>query len=356
MLYIHYSRFKVKVGRVCRAAVITAMAAAGTLALSPAAHAQTEPVNLGTARSYAVFGGASIDNRHGTRVTGNVAVSPGTLLTGFPPGVIDGDRNLGDPAAAAIRSHLVNAYNDIEARTPTGVLPRQLGGTTVGPGVYDSSTDAFAIDGSLTLDAQGDPDAVFIFRAATLNTARVSNVSLIRGAKSDNVFWQLSHSAQIGVYATFRGTVLAEDWAQVDFGANVIGRVAALIHSVTITGTETITQTRIGLPDERPTFTTLTSDPNPSTLGQPVAFRVEVRPVEGTLIPQGEVLLRRRSVVLAAGFLDPQGRITFTVSNLARGQHRINAVYLGGDTFDNEDPVHHAGSESAPVFQVVLLP
>ncbi|WP_113701628.1 ice-binding family protein [Nonomuraea lactucae] len=355
MLHADISAFLVKTRRCWRAAALVTVAAASTLVtLSPAASAQ-EPVDLGVARSFAVFGGASVDNRHGTRVTGNLGVSPGSLVTGFPPGVIDGERHPGDATAAAVRADLVEAYNDMETRLPTGSLPQQLGGTTRGPGVYDSLTDGFNIDGSLTLDAQGDPDAVFIFRAETLVTARVSNISLIRGAKSENVFWQLSHSARIGVYSTFRGTLIAEDWAAVDFGANVIGRVAALIHSVTITGTESTPVTRIGLPNEPPTITRLSSEPNPSLLGQPVTFTAEVDPVTGTLVPQGEVLLKRRSVVLGATFLDAAGRATFTISNLARGQHRIVAVYLGGDTFEGEDPVHFSGSTSQPVFQIVQL-
>lgn len=157
------------------------------------------------------------------------------------------------------------------------------------------------------------------------------------------------------MYSTFRGTLLVDDWAAVDFGANVIGRVFAFVHSVTITGTEnTSVFTRIGLPDEPPTITTLTSQPNPSVVGQPVTFTATVQPVTGTLVPQGEVLLKRRSVVLGATFLDASGHATFVVSNLARGQHRIVAVYLGGDTFQNEDPVHHAGSKSETVFQIVL--
>ncbi|WP_180903502.1 ice-binding family protein [Nonomuraea indica] len=337
-------------------AVVTVMAASTLVALSPAAHAQ-EPVDLGAARPFAVFGGASVDNRHATRVTGDLGVSPGSLVTGFPPGVVDGDRHIGDATAANARIAAVNAYNDIVSRVPTGSLPAQLGGTTRGPGIWDSQTGAFAIDGSLTLDAQGNPDAVFIFRAETLNTARVSNISLLRGAKTENIFWQIGHSARIGVYSTFRGTLLVDDFAAVDFGANVIGRVFAFVHSVTIIGTEnTSVVTRIGLPDEPPTITTLTSEPNPSLVGQPVTFTATVKPVDGTLVPQGEVLLKRRSVVLGATFLDATGRATFVLSNLARGQHRIVAVYLGGDTFQNEDPVRHSGSTSQPVFQVVLLP
>lgn len=109
--------------------VVTAMAASTLVALSPAANAQ-EPVDLGAARPFAVFAGASVDNTHNTRVTGDLGVSPGSLVTGFPPGVVDGDRHVGDATAANARIAAVNAYNDIVSRVPTGSLPQQLGGTT----------------------------------------------------------------------------------------------------------------------------------------------------------------------------------------------------------------------------------
>ncbi|WP_231893935.1 ice-binding family protein, partial [Rhodococcus sp. EPR-279] len=161
----------------------------------PAAEAQPTTVELGTAESYAVLAGSKITNTGPSRIGGNVGVSPGVgvepFITGFPPGELtSGVINDRNSVAAQAKADLSTGYDDAAGRpgaTSTGV---ELGGQTLLAGLYGSGT--FGLTGTLTLDAQGNSNAVFIFQAAsTLITASDSSVSLINGANPCNVFWQI---------------------------------------------------------------------------------------------------------------------------------------------------------------------
>ncbi|MDP9848479.1 ice-binding family protein [Streptosporangium lutulentum] len=152
------------------------------------AGAPQPPVSLGTAGSFAVLAGST--------VTGNLGLSPGTAVTGFPPGTVNGTIHAADATAEQAKTDLTAAYDDAAARTPAATVPTELGGTTVTPGVYTSAAGTFGITGNLTLNAQGDPNAVFVFQAAsTLVTASASTVTLTGGAQASNVFWQVGSSA-----------------------------------------------------------------------------------------------------------------------------------------------------------------
>ncbi|MFC6085450.1 ice-binding family protein [Sphaerisporangium aureirubrum] len=160
------------------------------------AAAPQAPVELGTAADYAVLAGSTITSTGATVVTGDVGLSPGTSVTGFPPGTVSGTVHTADAAAETAKADLTAAYVDAAGRAPATTVPTQLGGTTVNPGLYASAAGTFQITGELTLDAQGDPDAVFIFQtASTLTTASASTVTLTGGAQADNVFWQVGRSA-----------------------------------------------------------------------------------------------------------------------------------------------------------------
>jgi hypothetical protein len=163
-------------------------------------------VPLGTASTYGVLAGSTVTNTGPSAVTGNLGLSPGTAVSGFPPGTVTGTINTAALAAAA-ETDLLAAYADAVGRTPVTVAS-QLGGQTLAAGVYNSAAGTFAIDGILTLDGQNNPNAVFIFQAAsTLTTlagapgAPASQVVLIRGAQPGNVFWQIGSSATLGTYS-----------------------------------------------------------------------------------------------------------------------------------------------------------
>ena len=145
-----------------------------------------------------------------TTVDGDLGLSPGTSVTGFAPGQVDGTFHAADAVALQAKSDLVAAYDDAAGRPTTATVPVELGGSTKTPGVYASPAGTFGITGTLTLDAQGDPNAVFIFKAAsTLITASASSVDLVNGARSSNVFWIVGSSATLGTYSILRGNILA---------------------------------------------------------------------------------------------------------------------------------------------------
>ncbi len=201
------------------------------------------PVALGTASSFTLLAGSTITSTGGTIINGDVGVHPGTTFTyGVPPAIVNGTVHLGDATAATAKADLLIAYNDAASRATDLTIGTELGGTTRTPGVYDSAAGTFGITGTLTLDAGGDPNAVFIFKtASTLTTAAGnSNVVLTNGAKSENVYWKVGSSATLGTNTHFEGTILAQASITATTGSTVKGRLLALDGAVTvdsITGT-----------------------------------------------------------------------------------------------------------------------
>ncbi len=205
-------------------------------------------VNLGTADDFAVLAGTGITNTGSSVINGDIGSYPTATITGFPPGIVNGTNHAGDVVTQGAKTDLVTAYNNAAGQTPVSTVPTELGGTTKTAGVYDSAAGTFGITGTLTLDAQGDPNAVFIFKtASTLITAGSSNVNLINGAQPCNVFWQVGSSATLGTNSTFKGNILALTSATLTTGANVEGRVLARNGAVTL-DTNTITKATCALP------------------------------------------------------------------------------------------------------------
>jgi hypothetical protein len=166
---------------------------------STAALAQEVPVGLGTADSFAVLAGSTITNTGPTTITGDVGLHPGTAVTGFDSVTLDGEQHIDDAVAEQAKVDLVAAYDDAAGRTPVTTVATELGGATLLGGVYDSETGTFGITGTLTLDAEGDPNTVWVFQAAsTLITATDSGVDLINGADACNVYWQVGSSRPSG--------------------------------------------------------------------------------------------------------------------------------------------------------------
>ncbi len=210
---------------------------------APADFAFTKPVALGSAASFAILAGSAVTNTGLTLLTGSVGLSPGVAVTGLLTPPNNGVLHAADDAAVQAKADLAAAYDDVASRPVTGSIPVELGGTTVTPGVYASPAGTFGITGTVTLDAGGDPNAVFIFRAAsTLITASASRVKLVNGAQASNVFWLVGSSATLGTYSVLRGNVLALASITVTTGTTVDGRLLAHTGAVTL-DTNVITRT-----------------------------------------------------------------------------------------------------------------
>jgi hypothetical protein len=196
------------------------------------------PCVFGTASSFAVLAGSTVTNTGPTVVSGgSVGVSPSAAVTGFPPGVVAPPFivHAGDAVAAQAQTDTTAAYNCLAGQTPTQILTGQdLGGLTLVPGVYFFS-DLAQLNGTLTLDAQGDPDAVFSFQiGSTLTTASGSSVVVINGNHLCNVNWQVGSSATLGTVTSFAGNIVALSSITVGTGASTSGALLARNGAVTL--------------------------------------------------------------------------------------------------------------------------
>jgi hypothetical protein len=221
------------------AGVLTLLVAVAVVAVTPTrASAVATEVDLGTADSFAVLGGSAVTNTGPSVINGDLGVSPGSSVTGFPPGIVNGAVHVTDAVAAQAQNDLTTAYNDAAGQAPDVVFPDdppvELGGRTLTPGVYNAPVSA-GITGTLTLDAENDPDAVWVFQiGSTLTTASNSEVALINGASPCNVFWQIGSSATLGTDSDFVGTIMALTSISATTGANIEGRALARNGAVTL--------------------------------------------------------------------------------------------------------------------------
>lgn len=226
----HYLDVKSKT-RVAAVAFIAALFAVSSLHIVTA----QETVALETADPFAILAGSTVTNDGSSHITGDIGLHPGTSITGFGDATVDGDFHIADEVAEKAKADLLNAYNDAFARPTNDTLATELGGNEVLPGVYDSSAGTFEITNELTLNAQGDPDAVWIFKmASTLTTAVDSSVLLTNGAQACNVFWQVGSSATINDGSDVKGNVLAQTSISMKDGAALEGRALALDGAVTL--------------------------------------------------------------------------------------------------------------------------
>lgn len=193
-------------------------------------------LELGQARSFVVLGGSTVTNTGSSSLDGDLGVSPGTAVTGFPPGTKSGSTHAGDAPAAQAMSDLGRAFEDAAGRSTNPVsLAGNLGGRTLSPGLYKSSSSLEISSGDLTLDAGGDANAVFIFQIASALTVTSGRaVILSGGAQAANVFWQVGSSATLGTKSVFHGTILAGQSITLANGAALTGRALARVGAVTL--------------------------------------------------------------------------------------------------------------------------
>jgi len=221
------------------------------LALCPAA-ATAQPqstINLGSAGSYAVLAGSTVTNTGLSVVNGNLGVWPGSAVTGFGPGRVNGAEDAGNTAAHHAQASLTIAYNDAAGRTSTDLvkIAGDLGGRTLAPGLY-KSTSTLAITGHLTLHGSG----VYIFQIASgLTVNSSSGIVLSGGANAADVFWQVGSSATLGTTSDFKGTILALTAISVATGGTLDGRALAQHAAVTLDSDVVTIQVPIVVPPVR---------------------------------------------------------------------------------------------------------
>jgi len=265
------------------------LASLGAVLLLFASSPAAAQVSLGTAQNFGVLGGSTVTNTGATTVNGNVGVSPGSAVTGFPPGVVVGGAiHSNDAVAMQAQNDLTTAYNNI-ASTPCTVdlTGQNLGGLTLTPGVYCFSSSA-QLTGALTLDALGNPNALFLFKiGSTLTTASGSSVTIANngGNSCNKAYWQVGSSATLGTGTSFTGDILALTSITLTTGANTNGRALARNGAVTL------------------------DTNNVNTCGVMVCPIITVNPAT---LPNGTVGTPYNQIVSASGGTSPY---TFTVSS-----------------------------------------
>ena len=202
----------------------------------PAPPTQQAEEYLGSAANLRILAYSTITNSGPTIISGDLGLSPGTAVTGFPPGTVIGTQHITDATAAQAQLDLTAAYNTI-AGTPTTVnlTGQDLGSLApLAAGVYNYDTSA-QLTGHLILDGGGDPTTVWMFKiGSTLTAANASSVTFINGGQADNVFWQVGSSATLGTTAAFAGNILALASISFNTAATLSGRALARTGAVTL--------------------------------------------------------------------------------------------------------------------------
>jgi hypothetical protein len=218
------------------------VAAFAGINIVPAISSALSPkVVQGTTSSYVILAATTITNTGATTIGGtagsNVGLSPGTsyTVTGSVTRSGTGTDEITTTAASIAQDDLVAAYNEISSLTPTQLAAADLAGQTITPGTYANVGGTFENSGTLTLNAQGDPNAVFIFQAdSTVITSPNSTMVLTNGAQACNVYWRVGSSATIGVNSTFIGRIYALTSITANTGATIQGQLLARNGAVTL--------------------------------------------------------------------------------------------------------------------------
>ena len=303
---------------------ITALVAASALVLVPssAQAALGTPVPLGAGSTFAVLAGAGVTNTGATTLTGDIGSYATTSITG--PGTITmagGVNRGGDSVTQQAKTDLVTAYNAASAQLPAPLGGVELGGLTLEPGVYDTG-GVIELNGTLTLDANGDPNAVFVFQSlSTLEAGAASTIAFIDGATACNVFWRVPTSATILAGSQFAGTILAEVTITFGAGATLQGRALAQ------TGEVTMINNTITVPTCAPTVVAPEAPTVPAAVPETptaTAPQVAVRPRGGVATGDGSSVARAsdpRPVIAAAAALAGLGAVSWAALR-SRRTHR----------------------------------
>jgi hypothetical protein len=191
------------------------------------------------ASDFALLAGSAVTSTGATNITGNLGLSPGTSVGGFPPGILTGSKQINTNLATQGKLDLTAAYNDAAGRTSTDIvtLSGNIGGLTLTPGLYKSTSSLAISSGDLTFDAKGNANAVFIIQvASSLTTTSGRKVFLTNGASASNIFWQVGSSATFGTTSVFKGTIMAMQSITFNTGATLDGRALARTGGIVLAG------------------------------------------------------------------------------------------------------------------------
>ncbi len=206
------------------------------LMTAPASATLQSPVPLGSNSTFAILAGTTVTVTGGGTITGNIGIFPGTsYVAGTPPVTVNGTIYAGGPVAAQAQADLSTAFNDAAGRQTPVIVSGNIGGQTLTAGLYKSTSSLAVSSGDLTLDAQGNSNAVFIFQiASTFTMTSGRQVILAGGANAANIFWQVGSSATIGTTAVLHGNILAAISISMLTGSTLDGRALAQGGAVTV--------------------------------------------------------------------------------------------------------------------------
>ena len=202
-------------------------------------------VSLGGTSMLAILAGTGITSTGATVITGDMGLSPGSSIGGFPPGILNGTQHINDDISNQAKLDLTTAYNDLAGRTSTDIvtLSGNIGGLTLTPGLYKSTSSLAVSSGDVTFEAKGNANAIFIIQiASTLTTTSGRKVILSGGALASNIFWQVGSSATFGTTSVFKGTVIAMQSITFNTGATLDGRGFARTGAITMAGNTIVKQ------------------------------------------------------------------------------------------------------------------
>ena len=296
----------------------------GTASQTLTVEVNPAPVDIRTTAPFSVLAGqVGVINTGATIVSGDLGVSPGTAIAGFPPGIVAGATHAGDATAAQAQTDLALAYADAAGRAPHTEFAGDLNGHTFHAGVHHTAA-AVALTGTLTLDGEGDPDAVFIVQVdAALDTAAASQVVLVNGAQAGNVYWQVVGATGIGANATFVGTILSAD--PTTPGAITIGAGAVLIGRALSHSSVTLATNSIRFTSALPPTITITGGSSAVTKGATATIAGTTSAAAGRTVTVTLADPRGGLDQVLTTLVQPGGTWSVTAADLAAGAYPVVA-------------------------------